>query len=73
MKFKYSHDYYPPVPVAEVTFITAAESLRTGPFTAIVDSGADGTILPIAYLNDIVALPTVEIVIVQIKMDRVFI
>ncbi len=60
MKFKYSHEYYPPMPVAEVTFITAAESLRAGPFIAIVDSGADGTIVPVTYLNDIVALPTVE-------------
>jgi hypothetical protein len=49
MKFNYSRDYYPPAPVAEVTFITAAESLRAGRFLAVVDSGADGTIVPIAY------------------------
>ena len=60
MKFKYSRDYYPPAPTAEVTFITAAESLRAGPFVAVVDSGADGTIVPITYLNEIQASPTVE-------------
>lgn len=60
MKFRYSRDFFPPAPVAEVTFITAAESLRAGPFSALIDSGAYATIVPIAYLNEIQALPTVE-------------
>ncbi len=60
MKFKYSQDYFPPVPLVKVTFITAAESLRTNPLDAIIDTGADGTIVPIAYLDEIMALPTVE-------------
>ncbi|MCC6603393.1 MAG: retroviral-like aspartic protease family protein [Anaerolineae bacterium] len=60
MKFRYSRAFFPPAPVAEVTFITAAESLRVGPFSALLDSGADATIVPIAYLNEIQALPTVE-------------
>lgn len=60
MKFKYNREYFPPIPVAEVTFITAAESLRAGPFEAVIDTGADGTIVPIDYLNGILASPTVE-------------
>jgi hypothetical protein len=60
VKFRYSDDYFPPVPVAEVTFITAAESLRAGPFLAVLDSGADGTIVPLNFLNEIRAAPTVE-------------
>ena len=63
MKFQYNDDYYPPVPVAEVTFITAAESLRAGPFIAVVDSGADGTIVPINYLNEIRASPTIDMIL----------
>lgn len=60
MKFPYSRAFFPPAPIAEVTFITAVDSLRVGPFVALVDSGADATIVPIAYLNEIQALPTVE-------------
>lgn len=60
MNFKYSQDYFPPIPIAVVTFITAAESLRAGPFDAVIDSGADGTIVPITYLDEILASPTVE-------------
>jgi hypothetical protein len=60
MKFTYSQDYFPPVPIAEVTFITAAELLRTEPLEAIIDTSADGTIVPISYLDEILATPTVE-------------
>jgi hypothetical protein len=62
VKFNYNDDYFPPIPVAEVTFITAAESLRAGPFMAVIDSGADGTIVPLSFLNEIRAAPTVEMV-----------
>lgn len=60
MKFAYSNDYYPPAPIAEVSLIAVAESLRVGPFTALIDSGADGTIVPVAYLHEILAPPTEE-------------
>lgn len=60
MEFQYNLDYYPPIPVAEVTFITASESLRAGPFLATIDSGADGTIVPINHLTEIKASPTVD-------------
>jgi hypothetical protein len=46
----------------ELTLITAAEFLRTEPLQAIVDSGADGTLIPINYLEEIQAPPTVEMV-----------
>ncbi len=63
MMFPYSQNYNPSAPVVEVTFVTAAEGLRTGPLPALVDSGADGTIVPIDYLNEIQAPSTVEMVI----------
>jgi hypothetical protein len=60
MKASYNRDYFPAAPFVEVSFITAAESRRVGPLPAFVDSGADGTIVPIAFLNSISAPPTVE-------------
>lgn len=61
MRFQYSEDYFPPAPVAAITLVTAAESLRTGPHPALLDSGADGTIVPIAWLHEIRAVPTVAV------------
>ncbi len=63
MKFRYSHNYYPAAPVVDVTFISAAEQERVGPLLAMIDSGADGTIVPMHYLDEIYAPPTVEMVI----------
>lgn len=60
MTYRYSRNYYPPAPVIEVMFVTAAENLRVGPLPALVDSGADGTIVPVNYLNDIHAPSTIE-------------
>jgi len=62
MKFRYSYDYFPPAPVVDVSFIAAAEFTRAGPFSAIVDSGADGSIVPLDILDAINAPPTVEVV-----------
>jgi predicted aspartyl protease len=63
MSYPYSQSYYPSAPVIEVTFITAAENLQVGPLPALLDSGADGTIVPINYLNEIQAPSTVEMTI----------
>lgn len=63
MIYGYSRNYYPPAPVIEVTFVTAAENLHVGPLPALMDSGADGTIVPINYLNEILAPSTVEMTI----------
>lgn len=62
MKFRYSRNYYPAAPMVDVIFIAAAEQERVGPLPAMVDSGADGTIVPIQYLDEIQAPPTVEMV-----------
>lgn len=63
MNYRYSRNYFPPAPVIDIALITAAESLRVGPLSALIDSGADGTIIPINYLNEIHAPPTEEMVI----------
>ena len=46
--------------MVEVTFVSAAEGVRVGPLPAFVDSGADGTIVPVNYLDEIHAPTTVE-------------
>ena len=51
--YQYSHTYYPPAPVLEVNFVTIAEMRRTSTLSALVDTGADGTIVPIEYLENI--------------------
>jgi hypothetical protein len=59
-QFQYNESYFPPIPVVEVTLIMAAEMHRIGPLEAIVDSGADATIVPLEYLERIQAPATVE-------------
>lgn len=63
MNYHYSRNYFPSAPIIEVTLIAVAEALRVGPLPALVDSGADGTIIPINHLNEIHAPPTEEMVI----------
>lgn len=60
MNYRYNLNYFPPAPFVDVVFMTPAESLRTISLSAFVDSGADGTIVPINYLEEIHAPPTVE-------------
>lgn len=60
ISFDYSYDYDPPAPIVEVTLATAAEGLQVGPLTAFVDSGADGTVVPLHYLEQLYAPLTDE-------------
>ena len=61
MRFPYSRNYLPAAPILEVTFVSVAENRRVGPLAGIVDSGADGTLVPLRYLSEIQAQPTSEI------------
>lgn len=60
MKVPYGKLYIPAAPVLEVTFVSAAENKRVGPLTGIVESGADGTLVPMRFLREIQAPPTSE-------------
>ncbi len=51
MKFKYQTHYTPPIPTMEVYLKSPEEETLVGPFTAIVDTGADSTLIPTAYLT----------------------
>ena len=53
LTFEYDTSYEPSMPVATVTLIHPNQSNNLIEVTALVDSGADGTLLPIAILNQI--------------------
>ena len=59
MKQRYSRNYYPPSPVLEVR-LAVPNGERVGPLPALVDTGADGTLVPLEYLLDILAPSTDE-------------
>jgi len=52
--YRYDATYDPPIPVCNVTLIAPATNQRAE-LTAIVDTGADGTIIPIQHLQRIEA------------------
>ncbi|MBI1879881.1 MAG: retroviral-like aspartic protease family protein [Chloroflexi bacterium] len=55
MKQLYNQDYFPPIPVLPVRFSTPEWELSTEMLEAIVDTGADGTLVPFKYLQQIEA------------------
>jgi predicted aspartyl protease len=52
--YRYDATYDPPIPACDVTLIAPATNQRAE-LTAIVDTGADGTIVPIRHLRRIEA------------------
>jgi predicted aspartyl protease len=48
-------DYHPPMPALEIRLGYPEEPLRLGPIVAIVDTGADGTLVPQTWLDEISA------------------
>jgi len=59
MRYPYNTKRFPPGPVIEIVCINAAEGLKTEPLPALVDTGADATILPVRFLSQIGAPRTV--------------
>ncbi len=55
MKQIYDREHLPPMPVLQIRLVTPEWELRTEPLQAIVDTGADGTLVPIKYLRHIKA------------------
>ncbi len=53
MIYPYLENYPRPIPALEIRLGYPEESLRYGPIMAIVDTGADGTLLPQRWLNEI--------------------
>jgi len=51
MKFRYAADYVPPAPSVEIRLGIPDESLTVGPLQALVDTGADVSIVPLRYIE----------------------
>jgi len=51
--YPYLTTYYPPMPVLQVRLGYPGESLRLGPLPAIVDTGADGTLVPQSLVDEL--------------------
>jgi hypothetical protein len=56
MIFAYSSGYFPPAPIIDISLGAPAQELALGPITAFVDTGADITLIPARYINQL-ALP----------------
>lgn len=57
IKTPYSADYFPPIPILPVSLSYNGTSERSGPFDAIVDTGADATIIPELLAQRLQATP----------------
>jgi predicted aspartyl protease len=60
IEFPFDDTYSPPVPVCQVSFSVARTGQATGPLSAILDTGADGTLVPQRYLDAIGARRVME-------------
>ena len=55
MKIPYLETYNPPVPALQIWIGYPEESLKIGPIEAIIDTGADATILPRSLVEQVEA------------------
>ena len=60
IEFPYDDAYSPPVPVCQVSLSVPHTGQATGPLSAILDTGADGTLVPQHYLDAIGARRVME-------------
>lgn len=56
MSHPYSHRYHPPIPAIEIALSAPESDVAIGPLLAIVDTGADASIIPHEYLARIGAV-----------------
>ena len=60
IEFPYDDSDFPPAPVCQVSFKSARTEQSVGPLDAILDTGADGTLVPQRYLDAMGARPVME-------------
>jgi len=53
MKSAYSKEYDPPAPVLPISLAAPEEAPQIGPQSALIDTGADGTFIPTAFLEQL--------------------
>ena len=57
MKFPYDAQYSPPAPSVEIRLGTPGESLASGPHQALVDTGADISLVPLKHIRPLQTVP----------------
>ncbi len=60
-RFPYDTSYQPAMPVCQVSLSVATTGIAVGPLPAILDTGADGTLVPVRYLKRIGARRAAEV------------
>ena len=58
--FPYSDKFDPPAPSCQIHLSATRRRRRVGPLSAMLDTGADGTLVPQKYLDEIGATRTFE-------------
>jgi len=58
--FPYNNSYRPPAPACQVTLLATRGKRAVGLLHAILDTGADGTLVPQRYLDEIGVRPVME-------------
>src|SRR5690606_18105645 len=53
MKSVYEDSYYPPAPTVEIWLAPPERAFVLGPLRALIDSGADGSLLPAQILREL--------------------
>jgi len=49
----YSSDYVPPFPVVDIRLGVPGAKIVLGPVEALIDTGADATLIPVTYLKQV--------------------
>jgi len=60
MKYPYNADYRLPFPAASVVLRNSEEELHTRRTQVLLDTGSDATLVPITYLEEILATPMTD-------------
>ncbi len=53
MKSAYEHSYYPPAPMVDIWLAPPERAFALGPLSALIDTGADGSLLPAQILRQL--------------------
>jgi predicted aspartyl protease len=57
MKFPYDSHYFPPAPSVEIRLGTPGESLASGSHQALIDTGADISLVPLKHIRPLQTVP----------------
>ena len=60
MKFSHEDSYDPPFPAIEIILHNSEEGFHTDAIRALLDTGSDGSLVPLDYLRQTFALPLTD-------------